>query len=159
MGAPARVPVLPARRPARQVPRRRPSTRRRPGSRSHSRLRLIGRTAHVVTHLPESGVVRTAATGRRWIAVIGVLLMMIVGINVVTVSYGAMSSKIETQIEGLERQNAILKSSETAALSMPRVQKQAQADGMALPAPDEINYRNFSPSDYAAAAQRLAAGG
>ena len=57
------------------------------------------------------GLVRTAATGRRWIFVIGALLLAIVAINVVTVSYGAMASKLETQIESIERQNAIPKSS------------------------------------------------
>jgi hypothetical protein len=161
MGAPARaVPVLPARVPARRtIPRRRPATRRRPGARQHSGLRLIGKSAHAVTHFPESGLVRTAATGRRWIFVIGALLLAIVAINVVTVSYGSMASKIETQIESIERQNAILKSSQTAALAMPRVQAQAEAEGMYLPEPDAIHYRSFQPGDFAAAAERLAAGG
>ena len=161
MGAPARtIPVIPDRVPSRRtVPHRRPATRRRPGSRQHSGLRLIGRSAHAVTHFPESGLVRTAATGRRWIFVIGALLLAIVAINVVTVSYGAMASKLETQIESIERQNAILKSSQTAALAMPRVQAQAEAEGMYLPEPDAIHYRSFQNSDYAAAAERLAAGG
>lgn len=160
MGAPARtMPVLPARTPARRVPRRRPGTRRRPAHRHNSGLRLIGRSAHAVTHFPESGLVRTAAAGRRWIAVVGVLLLAIVAINVVTVSYGSTASKLETQIEAIERQNAILKSSQTAALSMPEVQEKAEAEGMFLPEPDEIRYRSFQPSDFAAAAQRLASGG
>ena len=160
MGAPARtVPVLPARRPARRaVPRRRPATGR-PAGNQPSRLRLIRGTARAVTHLPETGAVRIAATGRRWIAVIAVLLLGIVGINVITVSYGASASKLETRIEALERQNAILKSSETAALAMPRVQSQAGEEGMFLPAPDDIVYRSFQERDYAAAAERLAAGG
>jgi len=160
MGAPARtVPVLPARRPARTMPRRRPATRRGPGARHNSGLRLIGKSAHVVTHFPESGLMRTAATGRRWIFVIGALLLAIVAINVVTVSYGAMASKLETQIESIQRENSILKSSQTAALAMPRVQAQAASDGMFLPEPDEIHYRSFQESDIEAAAARLAAGG
>ncbi len=159
MGAPARtVPVLPARVPARRIPRRRPATRR-PGARQHSGLRLIGRSAHAVTHFPESGLVRTAATGRRWILVIGALLLATVAINVVTVSYGSMASKLETQIESIERQSAILKSSQTAALAMPRVQAKAESEGMVLPEPDAVRYHSFHPSDYAAAADRLAAGG
>lgn len=161
MGVPARsAPVLPARRPARRpVPSRRPGVRRRPANRQHSGLRLIGKTAHAVTHFPESGVVRTAATGRRWIFVIAALLLFIVAVNVFTVSYGANASKLETQIEAIERQNAILKSSQTAALAMPQVQSRAEAEGMYLPAPDDIVYRSFRDSDYAAAAARLAAGG
>lgn len=160
MGAPARsIPVLPVHRPARRVvPRRRPGVRR-PGSGAHTGLRLIGKSAHAVTHFPESGLVRTAATGRRWILVVGALLLAIVAINVVTVSYGSMASRLETRIESIERQTAILKSSRTAALSMPRVEAQASEEGMYLPAPDAIHYRSFEPADYAAAAERLAAGG
>ena len=161
MAAPARaVPVLPARAPARRsIPGRRPATRRRPGGRQHSGLRLIGKSAHAVTHFPESGLVRTAATGRRWIFVIGALLLAIVAINVVTVSYGSMASKLETEIEAIEKQNAILKSSQTAALAMPRVQSEAASEGMYLPEPDAIHYRSFRSGDFEAAAERLAAGG
>ena len=166
MGAPARtVPVLPARVPARPgIPGRRPAVRRRPGTRrpaarQRSGLRLIGKSAHAVTHFPESGLVRTVSTGRRWIFAIGALLLLTVAINVVTVSYGSTASRLETQIESIERQNAILKSAQTAALSMPRVQAQAEAEGMVLPEPDAIHYRSFRPTDYSAAAERLAAGG
>ncbi len=162
MGAPARtVPVLPARSPARRsIPRHRPGTRRHTGARrQQSRLRLIGKSAHAVSHFPESGLVRTVSTGRRWILAIGALLLLTVAINVVTVSYGSTASRLETQIESIQRQNAILKSSQTAALAMPRVQSQAEAEGMLLPEPDAIHYRSFKPSDYSAAAERLAAGG
>ena len=161
MGAPARtLPVLPARTPARRhAPGRRPGTRRRPPARQQTGLRLIGKSAQAVTHFPESGLVRTVSTGRRWIFVIGALLLATVAINVVTVSYGSMASKLETQIESSERQNVILESAQTAALAMPRVQAQAEAEGMYLPEPDAIHYRSFQPTDYSAAAERLAAGG
>ena len=76
-----------------------------------------------------------------------------------TVSYGAMASRIETDIEKLERQNSILSSQTTRALSMPRVRDAASAAGMTAPATDEITYREFGPEVFAAAAQRLAAEG
>jgi len=91
--------------------------------------------------------------------VIGALLLAIVAINVVTVSYGSMASKLEMEIEAIQRQSEILKSSQTAALAMPRVQAEAGAEGMYLPEPDDIVYRSFQQSDYEAAAARLAAGG
>lgn len=161
MGAPARtLPVLPARSPARRpVPRRRPGVGGRPAGQQQSRLRLIGKSAQAVSHFPESGLVRTVSTGRRWIFAIGALLLATVAINVVTVSYGSMASRMETQIESIERQNVILESAQTAALSMPRVQAQAEAEGMYFPAPDAIHYRSFQPTDYSAAAERMAAGG
>ena len=76
-----------------------------------------------------------------------------------TVSYGATASKLETQIEAIERQNAILKSSQTAALSMPRVQDQATAEGMYLPEPTASSTGHSGNPTIAAAAARLAAGG
>ncbi|MBK5110533.1 MAG: hypothetical protein JJE10_04095 [Thermoleophilia bacterium] len=112
-----------------------------------------------MTHLPESSAVVGISRSRLWIAVIGALLIGIVGINLVTVSYGSMASRLETQIQKLEQRNSILRSSETSAMSMPRVRNAALAAGMAAPATDEIRYRSFAPGDFAAAAQRLAADG
>ncbi|MEX1219534.1 MAG: hypothetical protein WEB05_04000 [Solirubrobacterales bacterium] len=96
---------------------------------------------------------------RLWIAVIGLLLIGIVLVNVLTVSYGAMASQVETSIEKLERQNSILNSATTRVLSMPRVRSAAAEAGMTVPATTEIRYREFGPEVFAAAAQRLAAEG
>jgi len=158
MPAPLRAPrPAPARRPA---PHRRPRPARRAAPAAHRPRRLINRTAHAVGHLPESGVVR-GIVGRPpfWICAIGALVIAIVFINVAGMSYGARASKIETEIQSLERRNSILQSSQTQALSMPRIRHQAAAAGMVMPAPDEIHYRRFQPGDYAAAAARLAAEG
>ncbi len=158
MPGPLRAP-RPARRPG---PSRgpRPSRRQAPGTGGQPRLRLINRTAHAFGHLPETGVVR-GIVGRPpfWIFAIGALVIAIVFINVAGMSYGARASKIETEIQSLERRNSILRSSQTQALSMPRIRHHAAAAGMAMPAPDEIHYRQFHPGDYAAAAARLAAEG
>lgn len=156
---PARRRSEPSRRPE---PGRRPAPARRRSGTAVRRNRdrgLVGRTAHVVTGLPESLAVRRMTKGRAWIAVIGVLLIGIVAINVVTVSYGAMSSRLGTEIEALQRQNSILSSQTTRVLSMPRVRSAAVAAGMAVPETDEVIYREYDPSDIAAAAQRLAAEG
>lgn len=152
--SPATVPSPRRRRPQHQTTpgRRRPANRR-------PRRRLVGRSAHVVGRLPESAAVRKISGSRLWIALIGVLLIGIVAINVLTVSYGAMASRVEGDIEKLERQNSILSSQTTRALSMPRVRNAASAAGMIAPATDEIRYREFGPEVFAAAAQRLAAEG
>ncbi len=153
--APATLPPRRRRRPQHQTtPGRRRTANRRP-----ERRRLVGRGAHVVGRLPESAAVRKISGSRIWIAVIGLMLIGIVAINVLTVSYGAMASGVEAKIETLERQNTILSSSTTRALSMPRVRNAAAAAGMTAPATDEIRYREFGPEAFAAAAQRLAAEG
>jgi|GEM_PF-1008984 len=169
MGAAARkLEALPRHAPATLPPRRRRSPvrhpepgRRRPAApaRPVQRRRLVGRSAHAVGRLPESPAVRRISQSRLWIAVIGVLLIGIVLVNVLTVSYGAMASRVETNIEKLERQNSILTSATTRALSMPRVRNAAAEAGMLVPATTEIKYREFGPEVFAAAAQRLAAEG
>lgn len=162
MAAPARqmsATALPAALPSRRR-RSAPARHRYPApAKRHQTRHLVGRTAQVVTHLPESNAVVGMSRSRLWIAVVGALLIGIVAINVVTVSYGSMASGIETEIQTLQQRNAILKSHEISALSMPRVRDAALASGMAVPAPDEIHYRHFQKGDFAAAAQRLAAEG
>lgn len=151
--------VLPAHAPARRRSRSAPTRRGARSARRGQGRRLVGRTAQAVTHLPDSGAVVGISRGRLWIAVIGILLIGIVGINLLTVSYGSTASRLETQIQTLERRNTILRSSEMSATSMPRVREAALADGMVVPETDEIVYRSFSPGDFTAAAQRLAADG
>lgn len=165
MGAAARrMEAMPRTAPATlPSPRRRPRHQTTPGRRRTAnrsqRRRLVGRSAHAVGRLPETAAVKRISASRLWIALIGLLLTGIVAINVLTVSYGAMASRIETDIEKLERQNSILSSQTTRALSMPRVRDAASAAGMTAPATDEITYREFGPEVFAAAAQRLAAEG
>lgn len=166
--------AMPYPAPATLPPRRRKPTRRglpvrrriaapaRPAQRRHlvGRSALaVGRGAHAVGRLPDIAPVRRISGSRMWIALIGILLAGIVAVNVLTVSYGAMASRVETKIETLERQNTILGSSTTKALSMPRVRAAAAAAGMVTPATDEIRYREFGPEVFAAAAARLAAEG
>lgn len=158
--APLRAPrTRPSRRPTPARPSR-PGGRRRPGAARRPRLRLINRTAHAVGHIPETGLIRgIVARTPFWIFAIGILVIGIVFINVAGMSWGARAGKIETEIQQLERRNSILRSSQTRALSMPRIRHAAAAEGMTMPAPDEIRYREFQPGDYAAAAARLAAEG
>lgn len=172
MGAPARqldpMPApLRAPRPVRPraVPgRQRPSPVRRRTVRALRRRRArrpgIRRTVRAVGHLPETGLVRGVV--RRpplWIFAISLLVIAIVFINVAGMTYGARAGKLETGIQQLERKNSILRSSQTTAVSMPRILHQATAAGMAVPPPEEIRYLRFEPGDIDAAAARLAAEG
>lgn len=162
MAAPARqmTSALPAALPARRTRRSAPAGHRHPAApKRHQTRRLVRGTAQAVTHLPESSAVVGMSRSRVWIAVIGILLTGIVAINVLTVSYGSMASNIDADIQTLKNRNAILKSSEVTALSMPRVRNAALAAGMAVPDPQEIRYLTFNDGDVAAAAQRLAAEG
>ena len=152
--------VLPApgRRRTRATPARRPAPQRR---QRHGGRRLVGRTAQVVTHLPETGAVvgmcRMALHSNRqqWHDAFTRGLQALLDNGVLGVS----ASKVDAEIQALERRNAILKSTETEILSMPRVHDAALTAGMAAPDPEELRYLHYKPGDLAAAAQRLAAEG
>ena len=163
MGAAARqmssASAIPAALPAPGRRRRSPSRRPVAAPKRQGTRRFVRGTAHAVTHLPESSAVVGISRSRVWIAVIGILLIGIVAVNVLTVSYGSMASNIEADIDTLNSRNAILKSTETNALSMPRVTSAATAAGMTLPETTDVRYRSYQPGDIAAAAQRLAAEG
>lgn len=109
--------------------------------------------------LPDSGAVRGVSRSRLWIVVIGLLLTGIVAVNVVAVSFATQASRNQSAIQELERENSILRSAGVEAISMPTVISEAADTGMAHPDPTTIRYLEHSPSDIAAAAQRLAAEG
>ena len=151
--------VLPA--PSRRRPR--PAARPRPVRRRQGTERgIAGRSARVaqaVVRLPDSGAVRGLSRTRTWIVVIAILLTGLVAVNLVAVSFGTEASRNLTQIQALERENAILESTGTVAVSIPHVQEGATELGMVSPDPMTVRFVEHSPSDIAAAAQRLAAEG
>ena len=149
--------VAPSRRPTRPVPARNPRRRSSPGRTDSPGL--VGRSARAAMRLPDSGAVRGVSRSRLWIVVIGLLLAGIVAVNVVAVSYATQASQNQSAIQELERQNSILRSAGIEAISMPTVITEASEAGMAHPDPTSIRYLEHSPSDIAAAAQRLAAEG
>lgn len=109
--------------------------------------------------LPDSGAVRGVSQTRLWIVVLGLLLAGIVAVNVVAVSFATQASRNQSAIQELERENSILRSAGIEAVAMPTVLTEASEAGMARPDPTTIRYIEHSPSDFAAAAQRLAAEG
>lgn len=149
--------TAPSRRPARPAPTRAP--RRRTAPAAAPSTGLVGRSARAAMRLPDSGAVRGVSRSRLWIVVIGLLLAGIVAVNVVAISYGTRASHNQSAIQELERENSILRSAGIEAISMPTVLAEASAAGMAHPDPTSIRYLEHSPSDIAAAAQRLAAEG
>lgn len=149
--------TVPSRRPVRPAPARAPRRRAAPGAAPATGL--VGRSARAAARIPDSGAVRGVSRSRLWIVVIGLLLAGIVAVNVVAVSYATQASGNQSAIQELERENSILRSAGIEAVSMPAVASEASAAGMAKPDPTTIKYLEYSPSDIAAAAQRLAAEG
>lgn len=157
---PARAPArtTPPRRrtaPARD-PRRRPAPRRAPG---HAIPLAAVRTASAVRHLPDSSLMVRMTRGRAWIAVLGVLLAGIVGLNVITLSLAAGAGKIEQNIAALDQENSILRSRDAQKSGSARVRHDASALGLTVSAPEEAIHLQANPGDASAAARRLAAAG
>ena len=150
--------VLPAPSRHRQP---RPSTRPKPARHAVRRRKAFAArsagVARVVRNLPDSGAVRGLSRTRSWIAVIAVLLTGLVAVNLVAVSFSSEAGKNLTKMQELERRNAILESTGTAAIAVPQVQEGAGELGMVSPDPTTVRFVEHSPSDIAAAAQRLAA--
>lgn len=179
--APARKPAhkKPSARtaaPARKAPARKPATRRAPARKAapQSRARAIsqravaggqlipiaaGRTAVAVRQLPDSGLVMRMTRGRAWIAVLGVLLVGIVGLNVATLSFAASAGQIDGEITTLEQENGVLKNRVALLYGTERARNDAAVLGLAMPSSDRIHFIEARPDDVAAAAQRLAAAG
>jgi hypothetical protein len=152
--APATAPRrAPTRAPQRARPKARPT-------RGQPRLALVvGRTAAGVRHLPDSGLIVRMTRGRAWIAVLGVLLVGIVGLNVVTLSVAASAGKVDEQITSLEKENSMLRNRAAEKFGTDRVRFEAAQQGLVMPNLEEPRVIEYTPQDIGAAAQRLAATG
>jgi hypothetical protein len=117
---------------------------------------VAGRAAVAVRELPDSGAVVRLTRGRAWIAVLGTLLAGIVALNVISLGMTASSGQVSVQVDALERANSSLRADIAEKLSATKVQDAATTLGLAVPAPGEIGYLNYSDSVLAQAAKALA---
>jgi hypothetical protein len=151
---------------AKAAPRRR-STRRAPASRAagaaagrgHLIPLAVGRTAVAVSHIPDTRAIVSLTRGRAWIAVLGMLLIGIVGLNVATLGLNATATDVDRQIQTLEQENSILRARLEKRLSSQRVQQAAASLGLSTPSATDIHHVEIHPGTVEEAARRLAASG
>lgn len=155
----ARAVAAPAKAPTRRAPARKPAPKRRTVASQPRLVVAAGRTAVAVRQLPDSSLVVRMTRGRAWIAVLGLLLVGIVGLNVATLSFAATAGQIDEQITALEKENSMLESREAQHFSTARVRNQGAALGLAMPNLEEPGVIEYEPGDVATAAERLAAAG
>ncbi len=140
------------RRPQRQIAERR--VRGMPGTANAA----AARTAHVLRGLPDSGLIVRLTRGRRWIALLSVLLTGIVALNVVSLSLNASQGKIAQESLILEQENSALRARLAVRLSNDRVRNAAAASlGMTSPGPSAINYVQANHNSTRLTGQRLSA--
>lgn len=156
----ARAVAAPVKAPARRAPARRAPAPSRAPLPTRPKLAVVaGRTAVAVRQLPDSSLVVRMTRGRAWIAVLGVLLVGIVGLNVATLSFAASAGQIDEQITKLEQENSMLEGREAKVFSTARIRSEGAAAALAMPTTEEPRLIEFEPADVATAAARLAAAG
>jgi len=142
--------------PARKAPAHRPAKRapvRRPGGQL---IPLAVSTAGAVRALPDSSLIVRLTRGRAWIAVLGVLLVGIVGLNVVTLSLAASSGHIDQNIQALAEENSLLRSRDAQRSGAGRIAREGAALGLSAAA-EEGGAVRVGSRDVETAARRLAA--
>ena len=97
--------------------------------------------------------------GRAWIAVLGMLLAGIVGLNVLTLSLAATAGEVDAAVTALDQENPILRGRDDRLTSPGPIRQAAVPLGLAMPAAEEIHFTDAGPDDVATAAARLAAAG
>jgi hypothetical protein len=138
------------------APARRVAPARRPGGQL---IPIAVGTATAVRNLPDSGLIVRMTRGRAWIAVLGVLLVGIVGLNVVTLSLAANAGHIDQNIMALDEENSFLRGLDAQRSGASRIRHDAAALGLSAAALDQVGSVQASPDDVKTAAQRLAAAG
>lgn len=148
----------PARRraPARAPQRTRPQPKRSAGAQL---IPIAAGAAHAVRGLPDTSLMVRLTRGRAWIALLGVLLAGIVGLNVLTLSFAATAGQIDQNIQALDQENSILRSRDAQRSGVARVRHDAAALGLTVPTGDGVDALRHRPHDVAIAAKRLAAAG
>ncbi len=168
VAAPARkaapAPARPRKRPhltaapARKAPTRKPSAPKAPARRPGGQLIPIAvGTATAVRNLPDSSLIVRMTRGRAWIAVLGVLLVGIVGLNVVTLSLAATAGQVDQNIMALDEENSFLRGLDAQRSGADRVRHDAAALGLSAAAVDRVGAVEAGPRDVETAARRLAA--
>jgi hypothetical protein len=114
-----------------------------------------GRAGVAVRELPDSNAIVRLTRGRLWIGLLGALLAGIVALNVLSLGLNASSGQLAQQINDIERDNSALRAEIAEKLSASKVETAAASLGLAAPAPEEISYLDYKPSDVTRAARAL----
>lgn len=113
-------------------------------------LRVVG----LVATLPDRRVVASLVRGRGWIPVLGTLLIGIVAMQVSLLKLNAGIGRAVERSAALDRTNGELRAEVSRLGAGERIQQQAAALGMVLPAAGSIHYVGSQPARDAPAAER-----
>jgi len=101
---------------------------------------LAERAADAVRTLRDSALLDRLVRGQGWIALLGVLLIGLVGLNVSLLKLNAQNGHEAEVARDLRIQNAKLRGSVSRLGSTDRLQAAAERMGLVMPAPQMVNY-------------------
>ena len=106
---------------------------------------LADRAAEAVCTVRDSPLVDRLVRGQGWIALLGVLLIGLVGLNVSLLKLNAQNGRSAEVARDLRIQNAKLRGSVSRLGSSDRLQEAARNAGLVMPTPQMVNYLTAHP--------------
>ncbi len=106
---------------------------------------LPERAAEAIRTLRDSAVLDRLVRGQGWIALLGVLLIGLVGLNVSLLKINAGNGREAEVARDLRIQNAKLRGTVSRLASTERLQAAAEQMGLVMPAPQMVNYLTAHP--------------
>ena len=106
---------------------------------------LAGRAADAICTVRDSQLVDRLVRGQGWIALLGVLLIGLVGLNVALLKLNAHNGRTAEIARDLRIQNAKLRGSVSRLGSSDRLQESARNMGLVMPTPQMVNYLTARP--------------
>ena len=106
---------------------------------------FTNRLADALCALRDSPVVDRLVRGQGWIALLGVLLIGLVGLNVSLLKLNAHNGRTAEVARDLRIQNAKLRGSVSRLGSSERLQQEARDMGLVMPTPQMVNYLTAHP--------------
>jgi hypothetical protein len=106
---------------------------------------LAERAGAAVCALRDSHLVDRLVRGQGWIALLGVLLIGLVGLNVALLKLNAHNGRTAEVARDLRIQNAKLRGSVSRLGSSGRLQEAAREMGLVMPTPQMVNYLTARP--------------
>jgi hypothetical protein len=106
---------------------------------------LAGRAVDAVCTVRDSPMVDRLVRGQGWIALLGVLLIGLVGLNVSLLKLNAHNGRTAEVARDLRIQNAKLRGTVSRLGSSDRLQEAARNAGLVMPAPQMVNYLTARP--------------
>jgi len=106
---------------------------------------LAGRAADAICTVRDSQLVDRLVRGQGWIALLGVLLIGLVGLNVALLKLNAHNGRTAEIARDLRIENAKLRGSVSRLGSSERLQEAARNMGLVMPTPQMVNYLTARP--------------